>query len=129
MLESRRHVLTTLGVFVGLAASGELGPSLFAQHPTGQMPQYHPSPNAPKNENAPAGLDGPPVSKTQTQGETNRQLQASIRADVERLCAMANDLKEEMVHINPTDTLSLVFGKKAQAIEKLAKQIKDHAKG
>jgi len=59
----------------------------------------------------------------------NRQLQASLRADVEKLCAMANDLKEDMVRVNPSDTLSLAFVKKAQAIEKLAKQIKDHAKG
>jgi hypothetical protein len=130
MLESRRRILTGLAALAGAAAAvGEFAPALLAQHPSGQTPQYRPSPNAPKNENAPTGLDGPPVTKTSTQGEQNRLLQASIRAEVDKLCAMANELKEDMVRVNPSDTLSLAFIKKAQAIEKLAKQIKDHAKG
>jgi|SRR5579859_746688 hypothetical protein len=129
MLESRRRILTGFAALAGVAATGELGPALLAQHMSGQVPQYHPSPNAPKNENAPTGLDGPPVTKTPTQIEQNRLLQANIRAEVDKLCAMANELKEDMVRVNPTDTLSLTFVKKAQAIEKLAKQIKDQAKG
>jgi hypothetical protein len=129
MLESRRRILTGFAAFAGVAATAEFGPALLAQHPNGQAPQYRPSPNAPKSENAPTGLDGPPVTKTPTQGEQNRQLQASIRAEVDKLCAMANELKDDMVRVNPSDTLSLGFVKKAQAIEKLAKQIKDHAKG
>jgi len=42
---------------------------------------------------------------------------------------MANELRTDMMHSNPSETLSLTFVKKAQAIEKLAKQIKDQAKG
>jgi len=42
---------------------------------------------------------------------------------------MANELKQDMLRANPSETLSLSFVKKAQAIEKLAKQIKDQAKG
>ncbi|HLK04856.1 MAG TPA: hypothetical protein VKT53_10485 [Candidatus Acidoferrum sp.] len=129
MIESRRRILGALGTIAGVTAACQLAPALWAQPNPSQAPQYKPSPNAPKNENAPAGLDGPPPTKTPTQIEMNRQLQASLRADVEKLCAMANDLKEDMVRVNPSDTLSLAFVKKAQAIEKLAKQIKDHAKG
>lgn len=131
MLESRRQVLNLFGALFGATAASQFVPSLLAQNGSGvrQAPQYKPSPNAPKNENAPAGLDGPPPTKTPTQIEMNRQLQASIRADVDHLCAMANELKEDMLRVNPSDTLSVAFVKKAQAIEKLAKQIKDHAKG
>src|SRR5215471_6447694 len=124
MVESRRHLLSILGAAVGMVSAGSLAPALF-----GQAPQPRPSANAPKNENAPMGLENAPSGQQPTPGEANRQLQATIRKEVDSLCAMANELREDMLHINPGATLSLVFVKKAQAIEKLAKQIKDQAKG
>jgi hypothetical protein len=129
MLQSRRNVLTALGVLAGFNAAGQLVPLFAEQHPTPPPPQPKPSPNAPQNQNAPMGLDGPQLTPQQRQGDINRQLSAALRAEVDKLCEMANELKEDMLRANPSETLSLSFVKKAQAIEKLAKQIKDQAKG
>ena len=74
-------------------------------------------------------LDGPQLTPAQKQTDINRQLNTTLRTEVEKLCEMANELRAEMMHSNPSETLSVAFVKKAQAIEKLAKQIKDHARG
>lgn len=57
------------------------------------------------------------------------QHQKDIRKDVERLYALASELKTEVDKTDATVVLSLAMVKKAEEIEKLAKQIKDHAKG
>jgi hypothetical protein len=123
MVESRRRLLTTLGIAAGFATAGQFT-TLFAQRPD---PQPRPYPDSHTKENG--GLNGVPTIPATRQGEMNRQMQAAIRAEVEKLCAMANELKEDVLHANPSETLSVTFVKKAQAIEKLAKQIKDQAKG
>lgn len=55
--------------------------------------------------------------------------QKSIRKDVEKLYDLAAQLKTEVEKTDSTTTLSLAMLKKAEEIEKLARQIKDHAKG
>lgn len=75
------------------------------------------------------GLDGPQLTPAQKQTDMNRQLNTALRGEVDKLCEMANELRTDMLHSNPSETLSVAFIKKAQAIERLAKQIKDHAKG
>jgi hypothetical protein len=129
MLESRRRLLTSLGAVAGFVAAGEF--ALFAQQrQVPAAPVYHPSANAPKSQNAPMGLDGPQVTPDKTpQGEANRQLQASLRVEVDKLWLMTNELREDVMRANPSETLSVTFIKKAQAIEKMAKQIREHAKG
>lgn len=129
MLQSRRNVLTVFGVVAGMTAAGQLLPAFGAQRPSPPPPKPIPSPNAPQNQNAPMGLDGPQLSPQQRQGDINRQLSTALRAEVDKLCEMANELKQDMLRANPSETLSVTFVKKAQAIEKLAKQIKDRAKG
>jgi hypothetical protein len=130
MLESRRRLLATLTAVAGFTAAGRLTVAFAGQqHPSPPPPTPRPSPNAPKNQNAPMGLEGLPTKAAPRQGDLNRQLQAQIREEVEKLCAMANELKQDMLTANPSETLSLTFVKKARAIEKLAKQIKDQAKG
>ena len=130
MIQSRRNALAVLGAAVGFVASAQWAPTFAGQQPNPRpLPQPRPSANAPQNQNVPLGLDGPQPTPTQRQGDVNRQLQAAIRVQVDKLCQMANELKEDMVNINPGETLSVSFVKKAQAIEKLAKQIKDQAKG
>jgi len=126
MIESRRHLLTNLGVAAGFAAIGQFAAPLFGQRP---FPQPRPSANAPKNQNAPMGMENVPSGPTTRQSDVNRQLQAAIKVEVDKLSEMVNELKEDMAHANPGETLSLSFVKKAQAIEKLARQIKDQAKG
>jgi len=55
--------------------------------------------------------------------------QKNIKKDVERLYDLAAELKTEVEKTDSTTVLSLAMLKKAEAIEKLAKQIKDRAKG
>jgi|SRR5882672_1160163 len=130
MLESRRRLLTALGSVAGFVAAGEFAPALLAQSRQSPAPPvYHPSANAPKSQNAPMGLDGPQVTPNTPQGEANRQLQANLRIEVDKLWLMTNELREDVMRANPSETLSVAFLKKAQAIEKMAKQIREHAKG
>jgi hypothetical protein len=55
--------------------------------------------------------------------------QKNIKKDVEKLYDLAADLKKEVEKTDSTTVLSVAMLKKAEAIEKLAKQIKDRAKG
>jgi hypothetical protein len=57
------------------------------------------------------------------------QRQKNIKKDVEKLYDLAAQLKVEVEKTDSTTVLSLAMLKKAEEIEKLAKQIKDHAKG
>jgi len=55
--------------------------------------------------------------------------QKNIKRDVEKLYDLASQLKSEVEKTDSTTVLSLAMLKKAEEIEKLAKQIKDRAKG
>jgi len=55
--------------------------------------------------------------------------QKNIKKEVEKLYDLASELKTEVEKTDSTTVLSLSMLKKAEEIEKLAKQIKDHAKG
>jgi len=52
-----------------------------------------------------------------------------IRTDIRKLYEMVSELKEQIDKTDASSTLSLAVVKKAQEIEKLAKQIKNLAKG
>ena len=51
--------------------------------------------------------------------------QKALRRDVDRLLQLAKDLKDESDKTPETDVLSLSLVKKAEDIEKLARQIRD----
>jgi hypothetical protein len=55
--------------------------------------------------------------------------QKNIKKEVEKLYDLAAQLKTEVEKTDSTTVLSLAMLKKAEEIEKLAKHIKDHAKG
>lgn len=55
--------------------------------------------------------------------------QKDIKKDVNKLYSLATQLKAEVDKTDSTSVLSLAMLKKAEEIEKLAKQIKDRAKG
>ncbi len=55
--------------------------------------------------------------------------QKNIKKDVAKLYDLAAQLKTEVEKTDSTTVLSLAMLKKAEEIEKLAKQIKDRAKG
>ncbi len=122
MWESRRRILMTI---VGAAGALAATPLVFAQART-SSPVPIPSPNAPDPHN-PGGLDGLQAQKDSP--TPNPQTQKQIRDDVEKLYEMVSDLKKQVESTDANSMLSLSLVKKAQQIEKLAKQIKERAKG
>jgi peptidoglycan hydrolase CwlO-like protein len=122
MWESRRRVLMTI---VGATGALAAAPLVFSQART-SSPAPIPSPNAPDQHN-PGGLDGLQAQKDLP--SPNPQNQKQIRDDVEKLYEMVSDLKKQVESTDANSMLSLSLVKKAQQIEKLAKQIKDRAKG
>jgi hypothetical protein len=121
MLDSRRSLLKSV---VGTAGTLVAAPWIYAfQHPTPM-----PSPNAPTNPNAPGGLNGPQATNG-SQPVPNTMNQEQIAAMVQQLYKLASELKDDVEHTNLAAVFPVTFVKKAQAIEKLAKQIKDRAKG
>jgi hypothetical protein len=91
-------------------------------------PQPRPSPNAPSDQNALQRLTGPPTTEDNGKEGLDRQNQLEIRLEVQRLYAMATELKDEVDNTNSNAVLNLGVLKRAQEIEKLAKQIRDRAK-
>ena len=122
MLESRRSLLKTV---VGTAGTLATAPWMYAAF---QHPQPMPSPNAPNNQNFPGGLSGPQPTKAD-KAAPNSMNQEQIAALVQQLYKLASELKEEVEHTNLAAVFPVTFVKKAQEAEKLAKQIKDRAKG
>lgn len=122
MLQSRRFWLTTSFGAVGLLAISNVAGG---QHTV--SPQPLPSPNAP-NPNVPGGLDPPPMGGRSTK-QLNPALAPELRSDVQKLYELALDLKKQMETTDVNSVLSLDIVKKAQQIEKLAKRVKEHAKG
>jgi hypothetical protein len=122
MLESRRSLLKRV---VGTAGALAATPWMYAAL---QHPQPMPSPNAPSNQNFPGGMNGPQVTKSGDAQPTPLN-QEQIAAMVQELYKLASELKDEIEHTNLTAVFPVTFVKKAQQIEKLAKQIKERAKG
>jgi len=91
-------------------------------------PQPRPSPNAPSDLNALDRLSGPPATVDNGKQSVDQQNQLEIRLQVQRLYAMATELKDEVDNTNSNTVLNLAVLKRAQGIEKLAKQIRDRAK-
>lgn len=98
-----------------------------ASRSQGAKPQPMPSPNAP-NPSYPPGFEGP-EQKGKDKKSMDKQAQADIRADVDRMQSLINELKDEVSKTDTGSTLSLSVVNKAKQIEKLAKQVKDRAKG
>ena len=126
MTESRRHLLMTV---LGAAGALTIEPVLSGLQGPGvrPAPQPRPSPNAP-NPNFPPGLDGPQLSQADTKA-LKKQNQLEIKTDVTKLSELVSELKQQVERIDTDSTLAVSIVKKAQQIEKLAKQIKDLAKG
>lgn len=126
MLESRRHVLTILFRAAGILTAEPLLARLrvSAQGP-GTPPKAKVYPNG-RDPNTAPGIDEPSRPDPKAIERANQE---KIRTDVAKLYQMVSDLKEQIEKTDATSTLSLSVLKKAQQIEKLAKQIKDLAKG
>jgi len=79
------------------------------------------SPDSPNSPNSP---NTPNATKAILE-----ERQKNIKKEVERLYDLASELKTEVERTDSTTVLSLAMLKKADEIEKLARQIKDQAKG
>ena len=123
MLSSRRALL--IATAASVASSLTVLPRKLAalQGP----PPPLPSPHAP-NPNVPAGMDGPEIIKPE-KAPPNPLNQEQIAAAVQQLYKLAGELKDEIDHTDLKSTFPISVVKKAQQIEKLAKQIKERAKG
>ena len=123
MRHSRRSLILALASGAGVLVAG---PAVYSL-PQRATPQPIPSPNAP-NQNYPPGLNGPD-QKPPDKKAMDKQAQADVKADVEKLYALISELREEVQKSDASSTLSLSVVNKAKQIEKLAKQVKDRAKG
>jgi hypothetical protein len=117
MAGSRRRLLFTLLAALGAVC---LRPkALSAQNP------FPPPPPHRVDEKPPGPLDSSAPS-TKTLLEQN---QKNIKKDIEKLYQLVTQLKAEVEKTDSTAVLSVALVKKAEEIEKLAKQIKERAKG
>jgi hypothetical protein len=71
----------------------------------------------------------PPVPEAATKKAQLEQRQKDIKKDIEKLFDLATQLKAEVEKTDATTTLSLAMVRRAEEIEKLARSIKDNAKG
>jgi hypothetical protein len=114
-MESRRKFLTNM-IAAG-APAGILvllpGAQAGAQRPQNPQQQKEDDPHLPK-------IDPKPIL------EAN---QKEIKKNVEKLYDLASELKAEVEKTDSVQVLSLAMLRKADEIEKLAKEIKSRAKG
>jgi hypothetical protein len=117
MFRERREFLGAIlpAAFVARAAmAGVLSPQRRGQPlPQPQLPPEPPDASLPKRD--------PKLLL--------KQNQAQIQADIKRLYSLAEELKEQVSKTDSAEILSLPLIQKAEEIEKLAKQIKNLARG
>ena len=126
MPESRRHLLTGLVGVASVFAAGPLFAGLQAPAPgSGAAPRAKVYPNG-RDPNASTGIEDPSRPDPKVVARAN---QMEIRTDIAKLYEMVSELKEQIDKTDASSTLSIAVVKKAQEIEKLAKQIKNLARG
>ena len=122
MLETRRvFVVRIVGAASSLAAEER---RLFAQYP----PTPPPPPQPAETPN-PAELHSNPRAAAVARRARMQQDEKEFREGVERLYQLTSDLREEVQKTTTTEVLSVRMIKKTEEIEKLAKVLKNKAKG
>jgi hypothetical protein len=86
-------------------------------------------PPRPRREDGSEDPSQPSVPPAATKKAVLEEHQKDIKREIEKLYDLATQLKAEVEKTDATSVLSVSMVKKAEEIEKLAKQIKDHAKG
>lgn len=122
MPESRRQWLMTV---VGALSLLAVRP-IFSRAQSQGRPEIKPIPypNG-RDPNVPPGIDEPSHPDLKAIAQDN---QKKLRSDVSKLYEMVSELKEEVEKTAANSTFSVSVLKKAEQIEKLAKQIKNLAK-
>lgn len=121
--ETRRRFLATIAIVgAGFAAASAI--SAAGQTRRG-MPPSPPPPAEPQDDAKTAqGLDPQAAKKAQL-----RRSEKEFREGVDRLYALAGELRDEVTQAPSTGVLSARTYKKMEEIEKLAKELKSKAKG
>lgn len=125
MQATRRRMILTMTSAVAAALAYR---PLYGQTRTAS-PRPMASPNAPQNENVPAGLDGAEIPVNNGQRRVQQATWLEIKSDAQRLLDMAADFNRRVDHTNLGATLPLALIKEARRIEKLAKKIQTQMKG
>jgi hypothetical protein len=120
---SRRALMFALAGGAGALVAGS---ALYSQ-PQRPDIQPRPSPNTPDPDH-PWGLAGHGERPTDRKAIAI-QHQAEVRTDVEKLYVLITELKEQVEKSDVNLTLSVSVVKKSHEIEKLAKHVKELAKG
>jgi hypothetical protein len=120
MLETRR-------VFV-LAMTGAAG-FLAAEELLAQYPPTPPPPPQPAETPNPAEMHSNPRAAAAARRARLQQNEKEFRNGVDRLYELTVELREEVQKTTTTEVLSLRMVKKTEEIEKLAKVLKNKAKG
>jgi hypothetical protein len=115
-------VISIFGTTVGLAAG------VLCAAPQRPVIEPRPSPNTPDPAH-PWGLSGPRDKPHDSKAAMDKQNQAEVKSSVEKLYVLISELKEQVEKSDATAVLSVAVVKKSQEIEKLAKHVKDLAKG
>jgi hypothetical protein len=98
-----------------------------AQNTLPSRPQSTQSPGPPPiNQPTPSEPGKPNAKDTK---EILKQNQRQIEENVEKIYKLAGELKDEVEKTDAANTLSLPMIQKAEQIEKLAKQVKNLARG
>ena|SRR5215472_10102840 len=116
MLISRRWLLRVLSAGAAIF-------SIFAVSASGQDP--FPAKQQPMRP----GDDDPNLPAKAASKAVLEENQKDIKKNVEKLFDLATQLKDQVEKTDSTSILSLALVKKAEEIERLARQIKDRAKG
>jgi hypothetical protein len=122
MVDSRRRLFIALASALGVLAAEPLLFSLQLPRPAREPRPY---PDG-RDHGIPPNADDPGAPKRKV---VERQNQIQIREDVAKLYEIASELKGEVERTDASSILSVSLVKKAQQIEKLAKEIKNLAKG
>ena len=116
MLESRRSLLRVL--YAGAAAFSVLAVFVGGQEP-------FPTKQGPVRP----GEDDPNLPAKATTKAVLEENQKDIKKNVEKLFDLATQLKDQVEKTDSTTILSVALVRKAEEIERLARQIKERAKG
>jgi hypothetical protein len=119
MQSSRRHLLMSLAAVPAVLVRFQDSPVQDTSRGGRRRPDSDDATNNPNSANLPASSSKAILEERQK----------NIKKDVEKLYELAAQLKTEVEKTDSTTILSLAMLKKAEEIERLARQIKDRARG
>ncbi|HXE33771.1 MAG TPA: hypothetical protein VN087_07665 [Verrucomicrobiae bacterium] len=124
MAETRRRFLVTLAAAAScsVAADGSV---------LAQVRKNNPFPTPPESAETqnPAEVAAAKSDPQSAKRVALQQNEKEFRVDVDRLCQLATELKQEVDRTVTTEVFSMQMYKRTQEIEKVAKMLKSKAKG